>query len=387
MILAGDIGATNTRLAWFDVADRALVPGAVRTYPSQRHAGLEEIAARSCARRRGRPGTRASGSPARCGTAGSRGRTCRGWWTPGTSPPLSPRRGDPPQRPGGERVGPGDPPRHGFRRPAAGPRGADGQRRGHLAGTGLGEAGLVWDGRRHRPVASEAGHATGRPKASCSWRSGGSSRPSGARQRGARALGPGAPQHLPIPAGRAGPDRARLAHRHHPPRGAPRRDLADRARGACRDLHPRPLALRLDLRGRGGQPRAPHAGDRWGVRGRRHRAAHPARAGGPDVPGRLHPQGPDAAAPRGDSGARRPERPGRAPGRRAAGRGGDADCSPEPRRPPPPPASGGPAVTAPRCRVLAPGPPGSRAFGRASRAGGRPRGAPHRRRRSNRPSR
>jgi glucokinase len=32
------------------------------------------------------------------------------------------------------------------------------------AGTGLGEAGLVWDGRRHRPVASEAGHADWAPQ-------------------------------------------------------------------------------------------------------------------------------------------------------------------------------------------------------------------------------
>jgi glucokinase len=28
------------------------------------------------------------------------------------------------------------------------------------AGTGLGEAGLFWDGHTHRPVASEGGHAS-----------------------------------------------------------------------------------------------------------------------------------------------------------------------------------------------------------------------------------
>ncbi len=32
------------------------------------------------------------------------------------------------------------------------------------AGTGLGEAGLVWDGRRHRPIASEGGHADWAPQ-------------------------------------------------------------------------------------------------------------------------------------------------------------------------------------------------------------------------------
>jgi glucokinase len=32
------------------------------------------------------------------------------------------------------------------------------------AGTGLGEAGLVWDGRRHRPFASEGGHADWAPQ-------------------------------------------------------------------------------------------------------------------------------------------------------------------------------------------------------------------------------
>ena len=43
VILAGDIGGTNTRLAWFDVVRGALVPGESRTYPSQQHSSLDSV--------------------------------------------------------------------------------------------------------------------------------------------------------------------------------------------------------------------------------------------------------------------------------------------------------------------------------------------------------
>ena len=45
----------------------------------------------------------------------------------------------------------------------AGAPGARGNAAVIAAGTGLGEAGLVWDGRRHRPVATESGHADWAP--------------------------------------------------------------------------------------------------------------------------------------------------------------------------------------------------------------------------------
>jgi glucokinase len=43
MILAGDIGGTSTRLALFEVRDNALRAVAERTYSSREHAGLQEI--------------------------------------------------------------------------------------------------------------------------------------------------------------------------------------------------------------------------------------------------------------------------------------------------------------------------------------------------------
>jgi glucokinase len=43
MILAGDIGGTNTRLAFFDASAPAVTPVAIDIFPSREHAGLEEI--------------------------------------------------------------------------------------------------------------------------------------------------------------------------------------------------------------------------------------------------------------------------------------------------------------------------------------------------------
>ena len=73
MILAGDIGGTNTRLALFSVDDSGRLQMTVEaTFPSTKYAGLSEIVARfleqQTPRRRGstRP---ASGSPGRSRTA------------------------------------------------------------------------------------------------------------------------------------------------------------------------------------------------------------------------------------------------------------------------------------------------------------------------------
>ena len=71
------------------------------------------------------------------------------------------------------------------------------------AGTGLGEAGLYWDGRVHRPFASEGGHASFAPRdeveiALLRFL------PHRARSRelGARAIRARPPQHLPVPSRR-----------------------------------------------------------------------------------------------------------------------------------------------------------------------------------------
>jgi glucokinase len=43
MILAGDIGGTNTRLAFFDPGQPPMKPVALEVFPSREHAGLEEL--------------------------------------------------------------------------------------------------------------------------------------------------------------------------------------------------------------------------------------------------------------------------------------------------------------------------------------------------------
>src|SRR5579862_4442707 len=43
MILAGDVGGTNTRLAFFESQGGRPIPAVIEVYPSKDHAGLEEI--------------------------------------------------------------------------------------------------------------------------------------------------------------------------------------------------------------------------------------------------------------------------------------------------------------------------------------------------------
>jgi glucokinase len=165
LILAGDVGATNTRLAWFEVADRTLAPGAVRTYPSQQHAGLEELAAAFV--------REAPGSPrvACFGIAGP----VRDGRVEGTNLPWAV---DSRQLAAALRLdevilvndleanawglGTLRDPDFAVLQPGHGA--PTGNAAVISAGTGLGQAGLVWDGRRHRPVASEAGHADWAPQ-------------------------------------------------------------------------------------------------------------------------------------------------------------------------------------------------------------------------------
>ena len=45
MILAGDIGGTNSRLAYFDAKDGKLALVAEQVYPSREHSCLDEIVA------------------------------------------------------------------------------------------------------------------------------------------------------------------------------------------------------------------------------------------------------------------------------------------------------------------------------------------------------
>jgi glucokinase len=165
VILAGDIGATNTRLAWFEVADQALAPGPARTYPSQRHAGLAEIVAAFVGEV---PGALRH---ACFGIAGP----VRGGRVEGTNLPWVVDARQLAAVLGLDQVivlndleanawgiaGLRD---ADFAVLQAGRAEPTGNAAVISAGTGLGQAGLVWDGWRHRPVASEAGHADWAPQ-------------------------------------------------------------------------------------------------------------------------------------------------------------------------------------------------------------------------------
>jgi glucokinase len=165
LILAGDIGATNTRLARFRVADGVLVPDAVRTYPSREHAGLEEIVGAFVREAPGRV------EHACFGIAGP----VRDGRVEGTNIPWVVDAGRLAAGLGlGQVTLVNDLEANAWglavlvdsdfavvHRGRAAPTGNAAV---ISAGTGLGEAGLVWDGRHHRPVPSEGGHADWAPQ-------------------------------------------------------------------------------------------------------------------------------------------------------------------------------------------------------------------------------
>lgn len=165
MILAGDVGGTNTRLAWFDVVRGALVAGETRTYPSQQHAGLDAIVTAFLRDAPGKPEHVCVGvaGPVRDGRVDA---VNLAWDVDG--PALAARLGvrqvvlvnDLEANAWGLAALPdGD-----FAVLQPGQPEPTGNGAVISAGTGLGEAGLVWDGRRHRPVASEGGHADWSPQ-------------------------------------------------------------------------------------------------------------------------------------------------------------------------------------------------------------------------------
>ncbi len=169
MILAGDIGGTNTRLALFEEAG-TLQPGRSQTFPSREHpsfaaivrsflAGSDDRPDRACfgvagAVRRGRvAATNLPWTLDEVALAGelSIGRVAllndleaAGWAVDVLAPAdvavLAPGEPDP-----------------------------EGNGAVLAAGTGLGEAGLVFDGRRRRPFASEGGHSDFAPRDEIQW--------------------------------------------------------------------------------------------------------------------------------------------------------------------------------------------------------------------------
>ncbi|HYB42227.1 MAG TPA: glucokinase [Candidatus Methylomirabilis sp.] len=158
--MAGDIGGTSTRLGLFELADGALRRQVTRHFPSREHRGLEEIVDRF-----------RSAYPEPVGLAcfGVAGPVVGGraatpnlpWVVDGAS--LARELG----LAGVDVINDLEANAHGI--PALGPEdtaalnAGSPRARGNAAvisaGTGLGEAGLYWDGQRHHPFACEGGHA------------------------------------------------------------------------------------------------------------------------------------------------------------------------------------------------------------------------------------
>jgi glucokinase len=165
MILAGDIGGTNTRLALFD-ADAARVRIRVeKTFPSREWASLEAALAEFLYLHP------ADLSGASIGIAGPvRGGRCEATNLPWVVDAASVAKRLRLKRVGlmNDLVANA----HGiaalrgrdFVSLSAGGRAAAGNRAIISAGTGLGEAGMLWDGRSHRPFASEGGHVDFAPR-------------------------------------------------------------------------------------------------------------------------------------------------------------------------------------------------------------------------------
>ncbi len=171
MILAGDIGGTKTRLALYRAGVPAVapvpLPGAERTFPSREHASLEAIVTLF---RNDHPDPIEAAS---FGVAGpvrdGRSETTNLPWVIET-PALATLLGLQAERVGLlndleasawglAALGPGD-----LLNLSPGSPGARGNSAMIAAGTGLGEAGLFWDGHRHRPFATEGGHAEFAPR-------------------------------------------------------------------------------------------------------------------------------------------------------------------------------------------------------------------------------
>lgn len=159
-ILAGDIGGTNVRLALYEATGERLDLLAEKSFASRDHPGFPEIVARfleGMARSVDRAAVGVAGPvvDGRCQVTNlpwivdARALAQRfGWggvWLLNDLEALAH---------GLAALAPGE-----FATLAPGAAGARGNRALIAAGTGLGQAGLYWDGERHWPFATEGGHA------------------------------------------------------------------------------------------------------------------------------------------------------------------------------------------------------------------------------------
>ncbi len=165
MLLAGDIGGTSTRLALFEKSGDRLRIAIEKVYPSQAHKGLEEIVRKFIAEHPLAVTAAAFGiaGPVR----GGRVQTPNLAWVVDGAIVA--------REMGLERVGLiNDLEANAWGIAAledtdfvtlnAGAADATGNQAVISAGTGLGEAGLYWDGARHRPFACEGGHSDFAPR-------------------------------------------------------------------------------------------------------------------------------------------------------------------------------------------------------------------------------
>jgi len=165
MILAGDIGATNARLAAFETEGNRLQCVVEKVYPSQQHNGLTEIVAAF---------TKAEGIPVQSACFGVAGPVRGGRSKISNLPWTIDSREVAAQLKlrtvglindleafayGIDALESKD-----FVALSEGSSEAEGNTAVVSAGSGLGEAGLYWDGHRHHPFACEGGHTEFAPK-------------------------------------------------------------------------------------------------------------------------------------------------------------------------------------------------------------------------------
>ncbi|MFN0316382.1 MAG: glucokinase [Burkholderiales bacterium] len=165
MILAGDIGGTNTRLSLYRVTEGNLGECAKKTYPSREHEGLTSIVQLFTAEHSHRIDHACFGisGPVQNG----RGKPSNLPWVVDSAIMASQL-----QAKSASLINDLEANAYGiaalrdsdFAVLNEGASGAVGNAAVISAGTGLGEAGLYWDGKRHHPFACEGGHADFSPR-------------------------------------------------------------------------------------------------------------------------------------------------------------------------------------------------------------------------------
>jgi glucokinase len=164
VILAGDIGGTNTRLAFFSSEGGRLELVAEKTYPSRKYPGLEEIVVEFI---------QAERLPATQAAFGIAGPVQNGRCQATNLPWVVDSRDLAARLKLDHAVLMNDLEANAYGIATLEPSSFAVIQQGHpeargnaaviSAGTGLGEAGLYWDGHQHRPFATEGGHASFAP--------------------------------------------------------------------------------------------------------------------------------------------------------------------------------------------------------------------------------